>query len=280
MTRDKMMGRPSRRRNGWSAALLALSSAAATAAGGCADHVQSAVVACPCDTGVCCASGVCAADDNACTQATQALSTQSAGHWTGYVEDFTFPSGSDALDVTLRVSDDGSLSGEVIFGAHTVPAPPTDGTVGWPPDGNLFEGFVHELTDVRWSALRLQINVASGQPLGPWCRLQQSYRLAPDFDIWRCGPNVPSGRGPEGCHLDYPSGPVFVDCGWMELCVGSSGCGCTESGCDANPSETITSMDIALRGNEGDGSTSGPLPAGGTSLPRSNYNVRLIRASN
>jgi len=64
------------------AGLLALSAAAAS---GCADHVQSEVVACPCNTGICCASGVCAANENACEQATQGLSAESTGHWTGYV---------------------------------------------------------------------------------------------------------------------------------------------------------------------------------------------------
>src|SRR5438270_13792857 len=57
-------------RGAWAAILLALPPAIA----GCADHVQSSLATCPCSQGTtCCSSGVCAADDSACEQATSAL---------------------------------------------------------------------------------------------------------------------------------------------------------------------------------------------------------------
>jgi hypothetical protein len=243
---------------------------------GCADHVQSAVLACPCDQGICCASGVCAADQSSCEQATQALSSESAGHWTGYVENFAFPSGADALDLTLNVETDGSLSGRMIFGAGTVPAPPTDGTVAWPPNLNLnfilMEGVAYHVTNVKWTARRLQFQVAEREPWGPWCQLQEPHMWAPGW--WECGPNAGFGPGGQGgCALDYPSGPVSVDCDWLHLCVQlypEETCACSESGCDASP-QTSVALDIALRGNDGDGSIGGVTNA---------QNVRLIRASN
>src|SRR5947209_4042030 len=66
-------------RAAWAAILLALPPAVA----GCADHVQSSLATCPCSQETtCCSSGVCAASESACGQATSALSNESAGHWT------------------------------------------------------------------------------------------------------------------------------------------------------------------------------------------------------
>ena len=272
-------------KNAMGLVLLALSSAAA----GCADHVKSQVVTCPCDRGICCASGVCADDQNACEGATQALSSASTGRWIGYVENYAFASGSDALDLTLHVEADGSLAGELIMGQGVVPAPPTDGTVGWPDwtrnvifNGiKTMEGFAYRLINLRWTALRLQFDVSVSEPWGPWCRLQTPYD--PEQFIPGSGGQIPWQCSPPGnrfadfnsgvCYVDFSvdqsAGRVPVDCGWFWLCGGEIPCGCTADGCDASDKRRM-SFDIALRGDEGDGSTT---------YPQGQSNVRLIRAS-
>jgi hypothetical protein len=270
----------------WAAALLALSSAAA--GGGCADHVQSAVVTCPCDTGVCCTSGVCAANENACEQATQALSSESAGRWTGYIESFTFPSGSDALDLTLQSETDGTFSGQLVMGAGTMPPPPTDPNVGWPPppysyahQGPLLEGAVYHVVNLRWTALRLRFDVLVLQPWGPWCELQSSYvdgfEVLPSGNqpLYGCAPPADAyeSQGSGHCVRVHDGERTPVDCDWLSLCS-SAVCECDAQGCGEttllNPLNSM-SFDVALRGNLGDGTVGGLI---------TDHNVRLIRASN
>jgi hypothetical protein len=285
MTRRKATGRQSGRRAWWGAALLALSSAAA--AGGCADHVQSAVVTCPCDTGVCCTSGVCATNENACEQATQALSSESAGRWTGYVESFTFASGADAVDLTLVTETDGSLSGKVILGMGTPPSPPTDPNLGWPAgyidnltDGaiiRVLEGVPYHVKNVRWTALRLRFEISLEEPWGPWCRLQQPIVSAGDPATFGCLPKATSAysNNPDNCRID----DTPIDCTKLLLCGGGNWtCDCTADGCDAS-STTGFAFDVALRGNEGNGSVEDHNIADYPGII-GNHNVRLIRTSN
>jgi hypothetical protein len=274
----------------WGAALLAL----LMAGSGCADHVQSTVVACPCSQGVCCTSGVCASDENACEQATQALSSESVGHWTGYTESVAFTTGSDAVDLTLHQEADGSLAGEVIFGTGTPPPPPTDGTVGWPagyfsPDDaypaiGLMAGFPYHVQNVEWTALRLRFDTVLSEPWGPWCRLQSSVQWSVDPPAWSCsGANNSVRAGyPPKCFIGAQIGEMGmeVDCDWLTLCeAGSPACACNATSCDVG-TEKGYAFDIALRGNTGDGSIRDARPPLDGTTPRPAYNLRLIRASN
>jgi len=268
----------------YGAALAMVLLALPPALAGCADHVQSSLATCPCSQGmVCCESGVCAADESACAQATSALSNDSAGHWTGYVENFAFASGSDALDLTLTAGSDGSLSGQLILGMGTMPPPATDGTVGWPsgqfsfdslglPLGAL-EGYGYHLNNVKWTALRLQFEIDIAEPWGPWCRLQNSSDSA-------CV-QVHGGYGTNAGECFTPTGMQQVDCGLVYLCADADVCVCSPAGCDA-ATAPIYQFDVALRNNDGDGSVVDNRTPGVT-LPGqmpATHNVRLIRASN
>jgi hypothetical protein len=269
-------------RNGQWLEMAAVAALLGGAAAGCADHVQSQVLSCPCDQGICCSSGVCAADENSCTQATAALSMQASGQWTGYVENFMFPSGSDQLKLTFQVASDSSLTGQVVLGTGTPPAPATDGSVAWPAnyfsstrtvDGGLFrtvslmEGFSYQAMQSEWTARRLSFTVAFGEPWGPWCRLQ----TAMDYGQgWACAPG--GGTIQDGqCIVDTAQGSVPLDCGVVNLCVPQLGfCSCTAAGCDGART-TSMSFDIALRSDDADGS----IALGGQT-----HNIRLVRAAN
>src|SRR5580698_3006030 len=49
-----------------------------------------------------------------------------SGSYSGYVESFMFPDGSDTLFFTLAFLDDGTVTGTVRFGNAPLLAPPTD----------------------------------------------------------------------------------------------------------------------------------------------------------
>src|SRR5207244_9243080 len=100
---------------------------------GCVDTRPEASRPCPCASGnVCCASGVCAPDGDSCGEATLALAVENAGTWTGYLENYNLPSGSDALAIALDVSG-AVVSGTFVMGTAAAPPPPTDLTTPWPP---------------------------------------------------------------------------------------------------------------------------------------------------
>jgi hypothetical protein len=273
---------------------------------GCVDKVDTAVLSCPCATGyVCCESGVCATEQMGCAAATAALSATVAGHWTGYIENLA--GGDDAVDLTIAVASDGSLSGQVTIGSGTPPAPATDGTVGWPasidqgldtvPPTHL-SGFAYTATDMSWLAKRLKIRVPTYEPWEPWCALQQSY---PTPDGYRCYPagNFMSLGAAGNCQIDtdptMTTDPlVAIGCTQYAMCdtvracncpnppscnCGGNGvCECDATGCHAGStwmSVPIGSwFDLSFHGNDGDGSVA--LGLGG----QDRYNVRLMRAPN
>src|SRR5580765_3262633 len=57
-----------------------------------------------------------------------------AESWTGYVEQYSFSSGSAALKLTFSTSAQGVAAGAMLFGQGVPPPPATDPTVGYPPD--------------------------------------------------------------------------------------------------------------------------------------------------
>jgi hypothetical protein len=263
----------------------------ALSASGCADAVPTQSNACPCANGyVCCESGVCASEVATCGAATAALSIGAQGRWTGYVENAGALLVDDSLDLSLDVDANGALQGRVVFGSGP-PAPPTDPLALWPEPGK--GGFVLNpndyfspitgvqpvvgvpLTarDIRWEARRLRFRVEPVEALGSWCALQTPVQ-APWGEYFCSRLVTQGGTGDDGigrCFAGGEFGPE-VDCKLAAACF-TRPCDCTASGCSVRamsyPSGfwPVFHFDIALRGDEGDGS-----------LNTSN-NVRLIRAS-
>jgi hypothetical protein len=225
------------------------------AAGGCGDPVPTAAQPCPCASGyICCDSGVCAQDQASCGAATAALSAQAQGHWVGYIEGATFPSGSDALDLTFQAEADGTLSGTVKMGMGPPPPPATDGSVAWQPAEQwILEGFAYHPRNIVWQARRLRFDIPASEPWQPWCALQKSYSWGDNG--WSCLPFSPSisGNGTNECEV--PGLPNKVDCSLVDACYAKKDytCTCNADGCSASnvPGEHF---DIALRGDSGDGS--------------------------
>ena len=53
--------------------------------------------------------------------------------WTGYVEGYQFPSGSNAIRLAFAIDSYGQVAGMVFFGDGPPPPPATDPNVGYPP---------------------------------------------------------------------------------------------------------------------------------------------------
>lgn len=280
------------------------------AVAGCVDHVDTAVLSCPCATGyVCCESGVCAAEQGACTAATTALSASVAGRWSGYIENL--PGGDDAVALTIAVAGDGSLSGTVTIGSGTPPAPATDGTMAWPPSNDqgidtvppvYISGFAYTAQDMSWRAKRLKIRVPTYEPWEPWCARQQSHATpdgylcfpAGDLQLEPFGTPVLDAAG--NCQIDtdptMTTDPlVSIDCAQYAMCGAVRACNCTASGCSCGGNgvcecdaagcragSTWMSVpighwfDLAFDDPSADGSVA--LGLGGMEL----HNVRLTRA--
>ncbi|HEY6461481.1 MAG TPA: hypothetical protein VIY73_15045 [Polyangiaceae bacterium] len=173
-----------------------------------------------------------------------------SGTYTGYIESFTFPDGSDTVSMTIVANENaGAVTGTVTFGNAPMLAPPTSGDVGYPPgisgDGLLpIEGFTFTIVGGTYGGARLQVGVVQAELWKAWCELQTpvpQYGSAVDGG---CGPlagygclgnSVATTRGENGCtvrNCQQPT-PVPVDCGKLALCAGGFNiCTCTASSCD------------------------------------------------
>lgn len=250
--------------------------AGAVGASACAAKRESTTSPCPCATSnVCCTSGVCAKDEASCDKATLALATEAAGTWTGYFENFTLFSGSDALKISLAVEGE-IAAGQVVLGEVPPPTLPTDTSTPWPPgvgdagtgsDAVYVEGFVYHARDIRWESRRLKFNVDLAEGWQPFCDLYKPITVGSRSFI--CPEGGWSYATNDGCRL---SDGTSVDCTQLfAVCQGAGygHCVCNETSCTAF-AETM-SIDVSLHGDDGDGSVTGILNAN---------NIRLIRSSN
>jgi hypothetical protein len=253
---------------------LVLAALATTAAGfsGCADRVSAKASPCPCAVGnICCSSGQCAVDQVGCDQAVLALRTQAAGTWTGHLENFTFASGSDAIEISISVAADGTTSGHITLGTGPVPPPPTDPNVGWPADLTsddasakiypALEGFPYNADSIHWEADRLKFVIDRYSPWQAWCQLQtEVFPSSAGGTGYACAPDGYFVRDDQGnCIVaatsDATTGTPVNCVKYFPLCVGTPAiCACNAGGCSATHAPDV-SFDIALRNGEGDGST-------------------------
>lgn len=261
-------------------ALAALVAGMATLSA-CAEKLSSATASCPCATGnVCCSSGVCAADESACPAATLALAQESVGTWKGYIENFTFASGSDAISIALAVSGQ-DVSGQVVFGgtelvtadaggnggAGVVDGPPTIGEAGVDYGREYREGFAYQATNIRWENRRLKLAVSLADGWVDLCASFLPITVRGYTFICPNGWGYSFDRGECTLNDGLP-----IDCDLLARCGGQDAlhCACTETMC--TPQGSNVDLDVALQGRNGDGSEIG---IGGGSP----YNVRLTRTS-
>jgi hypothetical protein len=188
--------------------------------------------------------------------------------WTGYIENFTFPSGSDAIKLTFATDANGVIGdGTITFGKGTPPPPATDPSIGYPPSlfppGSntvvtsasasmlVFEGYTYALEQASISAHRFKGTFSIHEPWSTWCALQTPPQQAADG---MCLPNYSAGETPTGCVINTPGAETVVDCGRWSLCRFISVCTCSATACST--SDDSGTLDIFLETDTASGSVS------------------------
>jgi hypothetical protein len=182
--------------------------------------------------------------------------------WSGWVENYQFPSGSDALKLSFAVDESGNVVGHITMGSGTPPAPATDPNVGYPPGFTLgsmlpaWEGFPFTMLDGRSTTNRLRFTINTSEPWAGWCALQ-----TPMDDTGMCLPNWGGSMDPSTNHCemyssDSPPKTITVDCGKMELCNHMMVCTCSATSCwlNANGVGSGQTFDMAIAGDIASGS--------------------------
>jgi hypothetical protein len=212
-----------------------------------------------------------------------------SGKYTGYIESFQFPDGSDVLVLNLTFVGDGTVSGTVYFGTGSPLAPPTDPSVGYPPGvataapASLFEGFAFTVIGGTYSTPRVQLSFLSKELWKQWCGLQTTIyptytNNATDGSCgsvlgYGCLPDEGFSQTPSGCTVGVcgSTSSIAVDCGKLALCyVPRAVCTCTATSCTVPLAMGDVSFDMQLTS----GTLSGSLKGFGTQL----YNVHLTRS--
>jgi len=169
--------------------------------------------------------------------------------WTGWIENFTFKSGSDAITFSLAFDPNGRIAGQVVFGNGTPPPPATDPNAGYPDDkamGPVFpiEGFAYTMVDGSITSNRIRFTVREHEPWTGWCALQTP---PSDVSSGNTGCVLAGNGGADPANdlcLVWPAGqkfdaPVKVDCGKFFLCT-SGVCFCSPTGCRLRAAEDQT----------------------------------------
>jgi hypothetical protein len=194
-----------------------------------------------------------------------------AQSWTGYLENYMFRSGSDAVRISFTPDATGQVSGVVRLGNGTPPPPPTDPNVGYPADlvsggfevafgarEYLAEGFAYSMRTATVVGPRLRFMIDNSELWREWCALQM-----PAGTSGTCLPNegaMTSGDG-QTCGIFDPAANRYVpvDCGKLALCGFSGTCMCDASGCAVRTGENLTVFDVTFDDVRASGSTTGRL---------------------
>jgi hypothetical protein len=195
--------------------------------------------------------------------------------WTGYVEDYQFPSGSNAIRLAFAIDSYGQVAGTVFFGDGSPPPPATDPNVGYPPVsflvannnplGNYWaEWFGYSIALGTSSPPRLQFTVENYELWSGWCALQLITWVGGDSGT--CLPNWEGGRidyangDPPQCYLRNPTNQqdTVLDCGKYDLCITDRVCLCSEIECVSGQMRGAeAAFDLVLANNIATGTVSG-----------------------
>ncbi|HMF40398.1 MAG TPA: hypothetical protein VKQ32_06880 [Polyangia bacterium] len=185
--------------------------------------------------------------------------------WTGYVENYQFPSGSDVVKIAFASDDAGQVVGTVILGNGTPPPPATDPNVGYPPGygapqqpvivgppaGYIAEGYAYSMRNGTLVGSRLRFGVSLTDLWQGWCALQ-----TPVAGSSSCLPNWGGMSSPSGCALLNPATNQYVpvDCGKFDLCFLGMICRCDASGCQVQDYGISDMFDVSINNDRADGS--------------------------
>jgi hypothetical protein len=198
--------------------------------------------------------------------------------WTGYVENYQFPSGSDLITITFASDAAGNMVGTVTMGSGTPPPPATDPNVAYPPIVTTLsqnalayfaaaqyvaEGFGYPMDDGILLAARMRFDVNLYDLWQSWCAIETpamdgSGSCVPDWN----GIDSQSTSGQPICSLVNPADnqQVQIDCGKELLCQ-EAVCACSTNSCTARQGSNSAklSFDLSITDERADGSVIGEL---------------------
>jgi hypothetical protein len=195
--------------------------------------------------------------------------------WTGYIESYQFPSGSDAVKIAFASDAAGNLIGTVTLGRGTPPPPPTNPNVGYPADllgspqdltsarSYIAEGFSYSMRAGTIAGARLRFAVGTWELWTDWCTLQTpappSGPCQDPVCKTACIPNTGYMSGPNGCGLFNPATNQYepIDCGKLALCGLAAACLCVPSGCAVNDDGNQISFDLTITNGVASGTVIG-----------------------
>jgi hypothetical protein len=202
------------------------------------------------------------------------------GEWDGYLENTQFPSGSDAVHMSIVAASSSGVQGTITFGTPAQFPTPTDPDAGYPIPGNRsclgpnapihllpIEGFEYSILDSSVTDLRMRFGVDREEVWAAWCELQTPIPWGEDG--YACLPKLDSLIGEDTCFVYDGSTEIEVDCCKHSLCEAPAGiCRCTEASCTIEVEPAIR-FDVKVDGAEADGSFLGPAVDGYMRLTRS-----------
>jgi hypothetical protein len=190
--------------------------------------------------------------------------------WTGYIDGYQFPSGSNAIRLALSVDPNGRVTGMVVLGAGPPPPPATDPNVGYPPDFLVLtenaplywaEGFAYSIVFGISAPWLLQFAIGNSELWSDWCAEQ-----TPVDASGKCLPNWPGAHiigtngSPDQCYQQDPANgrKTVVDCGKYELCINYPYCMCSTTACVSDPTGSWQGMFyLAIPDNTATGTVEG-----------------------
>jgi hypothetical protein len=192
------------------------------------------------------------------------------GTWSGYFENFAFPSTSDGIRLSIAQNADGSGKISVVLGMGPPPAPPTSADATWPPIASsdprtvltalmtlpesYIEGFAYDAYAVQVDSARVRFIINDSEPWQTYCQLQTSYYVTSEVPAgYECTPGGGGGGGgdPLTCASTNAQG-VSVPVSCMQVFACGRLCACDAVGCGAQVRNT-TSFDITFTGPKGAG---------------------------
>jgi len=165
------------------------------------------------------------------------------GVWEGYIENFRFASGSDAIHLAVTSATSAQACGKVTLGKGTPPPPPTDPEVGYPPGylangpfsvSEFFtidrtEGFPLSIVAGAADSARFKFGADWHEFWQAWCALQPPQAFE-DNSGFGCIGAMGGSTSDQGCASQIGGQLVPLDCGKLQLCLGNM-CKCTMTSC-------------------------------------------------
>jgi hypothetical protein len=186
-----------------------------------------------------------------------ALNADVAGSWVGYIENFAFPSTSDAVTMTISQGAQTGLVGHVAVGQGSGVLPDLSAIIAAGNGGEYdvlttpVEGFSYTMMNGQVSGSRLVFDIAPAEAWGSVCSAQTPFPGTHTCASTGWGAPDSSGK----CLTTLNCQDYLIDCAALFTC--SYACRCDDTHCFFDSSANLVHFDVAYRSPYLDGSVAG-----------------------